>query len=208
MLGIDVARDMTRAMADLAYSRLVIDLRGNTGGGTGCLRLMSHHCPDRRGVGYSVTRDVAKKGHDNERLPKSAGIPSSKWGTLPLGRVGFAGRSFAVFTEVSGRRRSTRLGRDARQRALGERRRDGGSVCVGVQARDAGRHQDGRAPGGHRRVQGGVRVSNRTAGGEVLHLARDGHGGAGGEVEVAVGATADDLRAGEDRQLQHAVRLF
>lgn len=103
VLGIDVARDMSRAIADLACSRLVIDLRGNTGGGIGCLRLMSHLCPDRRGVGYSVTRDVAKKGYDKERLPQFDGIPSSKWGILPLAlKFGFAGRSVAVFTEALG----------------------------------------------------------------------------------------------------------
>jgi C-terminal processing protease CtpA/Prc len=103
VLGIDVARDMTRAIADLACPRLVIDLRGNTGGGIGCLRLMSHLCPDRRGVGYSVTRDVAKKGYDKERLPQFDGIPSSKWGILPLAlKFGFAGRSVAVFTEALG----------------------------------------------------------------------------------------------------------
>src|SRR5439155_21783892 len=54
VLGIDVARDMTRAIADLACPSLVVDLRGNTGGGIGGLRLMSLLCPDRRGVGYSV----------------------------------------------------------------------------------------------------------------------------------------------------------
>ena len=105
VLGIDVARDMTWVIADLACPRLVIDLRGNTGGGIGCLRLMSHLCPDRRGVGYSVTRDVAKKGYDKERLPQFDGIPSSKWGILPLAvKFGFAGRSVAVFTEALGRK--------------------------------------------------------------------------------------------------------
>ena len=103
VLGIDVARDMTRAISDLGCSRLVIDLRGNTGGGIGCLRLMSHLCADRRGVGYTVTRDVARKGYDKERLPQFDGIPSSKWGILPLAvKFGFAGRSVAVFTEALG----------------------------------------------------------------------------------------------------------
>src|SRR5690606_31100944 len=36
VLGMDVARDMSGTIADLACSRLVIDLRGNTGGGIGC----------------------------------------------------------------------------------------------------------------------------------------------------------------------------
>ena len=60
VLGMDVARDISRAVADLGCSRLVLDLRGNTGGGMGCLRVMSHLCADRRGVGYSVSRAVAK----------------------------------------------------------------------------------------------------------------------------------------------------
>ncbi len=42
VLGMDVARDISRAITELACERLVIDLRGNTGGGIGCLRLMSH----------------------------------------------------------------------------------------------------------------------------------------------------------------------
>lgn len=69
VLGMDVAHDMSRAAADLDADRLIIDLRGNTGGGIGCLRLMSLMCPDRRGVGYSVSRAVAKRGFGKERLP-------------------------------------------------------------------------------------------------------------------------------------------
>jgi carboxyl-terminal processing protease len=48
-LGIDVARDISRAIADLGCDQLVIDLRGNTGGSIGCLRVMSHLCSDPRG---------------------------------------------------------------------------------------------------------------------------------------------------------------
>jgi len=96
-------RDLSRAVSELACSRLIIDLRGNTGGGIGCLRLMSHLCPDRRGVGYSVSRAVAKRGYVKERLPAFDGIPASKLGVLPLMvRFAFAGRSVAVFTEALG----------------------------------------------------------------------------------------------------------
>lgn len=103
ILGMDVARDISRAIADLGCSRLVFDLRGNTGGGIGCLRLMSHLCPDRRGVGYSISRAVAKKGYQKERLPQFDRIPASKWGVLPLMvRFAGAGRSVAVFTEALG----------------------------------------------------------------------------------------------------------
>ena len=103
ILGMDVARDMSRAISDLACRKLVVDLRGNTGGGIGCLRLMSHLCPDRRGVGYSITRAMERKGYTKERLPQFDRIPSSKLQVLPLMiRFGLAGRSVAVFTEALG----------------------------------------------------------------------------------------------------------
>lgn len=104
ILGMDVARDMSRAVADLGCSRLIFDLRGNTGGGIGCLRLMSHLCPDRRGVGYSVGRSLAQKGYTKERLPAFDRIPSSKLGVVPLMfRFALAGRSVAVYTEALGK---------------------------------------------------------------------------------------------------------
>lgn len=106
VLGMDVARDISRAITELACERLVIDLRGNTGGGIGCLRLMSHLCPDRRGVGYSVSRAVARRGFDKERLPAFDRIPTSKLGVVPLiFRFARARRSVAVFTEALGEQR-------------------------------------------------------------------------------------------------------
>jgi carboxyl-terminal processing protease len=103
ILGMDVARDISRAIAELDCDRLIIDLRGNTGGGIGCLRVMSHLCPDRRGVGYSVGASLLRRGYDKERLPQFDRIPSSKFGVLPL-IVRFAGkgRSVAVFSEALG----------------------------------------------------------------------------------------------------------
>ncbi|MCC7241469.1 MAG: hypothetical protein IT180_06065 [Acidobacteria bacterium] len=106
VLGMDVARDMSRAVADLATDRLIIDLRGNTGGGIGCLRLMSLMCPDRRGVGYSVSRAVAQRGFDKERLPAFDRIPTSKLGVIPLAiKFARARRSVAIFTEALGAQR-------------------------------------------------------------------------------------------------------
>ncbi|HEU4687068.1 MAG TPA: S41 family peptidase [Vicinamibacterales bacterium] len=106
VLGMDVARDISRAVAELGCDRLVVDLRGNTGGGIGCLRLMSHLCADRRGVGYSVGRKLARRGYDKNRLPQFDRIPSSKVQVLPLiVKFGLAGRSVAVFTEALGAQR-------------------------------------------------------------------------------------------------------
>jgi C-terminal processing protease CtpA/Prc len=104
VLGIDVARDINRAVAELACDRLIFDLRGNTGGGIGCLRVMSHLCADRRGVGYSVTREILRNGFDKNKLPVFDRIPSSKLGVIPL-VFRFAiprRRSVAVFTERLG----------------------------------------------------------------------------------------------------------
>lgn len=106
MLGMDVARDMTRAVDELACDRLIVDLRGNTGGGIGCLRLMSLLCDDRRGVGYSLSRDAIKAGRTKEQLPVFDRIPASKWGVLPLFlRFAHGGKSVAVFSEGLGQRR-------------------------------------------------------------------------------------------------------
>jgi len=103
ILGMDVARDISRAIADLECDRLVIDLRGNTGGGIGCLRLMSHMCADRRGVGYSLGRAAERAGRRKEQLPQFDRIPASKWGVVPLMiKFARAGRSVAVFTETLG----------------------------------------------------------------------------------------------------------
>lgn len=103
MLGIDVARDISQAIAGLSAERLVIDLRGNSGGGIGCLRLMSHLCAGKRGVGYTFGRTQIEKGTSKEALPTFDKIPAGKLGILPLIlKFGLAGRSVAVFSEGLG----------------------------------------------------------------------------------------------------------
>jgi carboxyl-terminal processing protease len=103
MLGIDVARDISAAISALATNRLVIDLRGNTGGGIGCLRLMSILCADKRGVGYNLGRKQIEASTSKDTLPVFDKIPASKWGILPLiARFGVRGRSVALFSEGVG----------------------------------------------------------------------------------------------------------
>jgi C-terminal processing protease CtpA/Prc len=104
MVGIDLARDVDRAIKELNADRLVIDLRGNSGGGMGCLRVMSYLTPHRVPVGYSVTRkDVEKPQFDKNRLPQFDRIPDRKVGLVPLiFRFALHGRSVAVFTENKG----------------------------------------------------------------------------------------------------------
>jgi len=104
MVGIDLARDVDRAVREVNADRLIIDLRGNSGGGMGCLRVMSYLTPHRVPVGYSVTRkDVEKPGFEKNRLPIFDRIPNRKVGLIPLiFRFALHGRSVVVFTENKG----------------------------------------------------------------------------------------------------------
>lgn len=103
-VGIDVARDITIAMTELrACTRLIVDLRGNTGGGIGGLRLMSYLTPHKLPVGYSLTKRRAEKGYDKEKLPRFGRIPSRK-SVLPwlVFRYAFVDKSIVVVTEGLG----------------------------------------------------------------------------------------------------------
>src|SRR5207237_3459601 len=78
-IGIDVANDIDRGIAALdGCTRLIVDLRGNTGGGIGGLRLMSYLTPGKLEVGYSLTRKRRERGYRREDLTRFGRIPSSK----------------------------------------------------------------------------------------------------------------------------------
>ena len=104
VVGIDLAHDIDRAIAQLHdCSRLIVDLRGNTGGGIGGLRLMSYLTPDTRLVGYSLTKRRAAKGYRKEDLARFGRIPSHKIALLGLlVRYALVDKSIAVVTEGLG----------------------------------------------------------------------------------------------------------
>lgn len=101
-LGIDFARDVTNAVEGKLRNvdALVIDLRGNPGGGAGGLRLMSYLTPDRVPIGYSVDRKLAEAGYQKERLPRFNRIPKNKW-EVPLLALRYA-RKKSVVLETEG----------------------------------------------------------------------------------------------------------
>jgi C-terminal processing protease CtpA/Prc len=103
-VGIDVARETDEALDHLRdCERLIIDLRGNTGGGIGGLRLMSYLTPHKIPVGYSLTKGRAEKGYQKEKLPRFGRIPSSKVALVWLAlRYGFIDKSIMVVTEGLG----------------------------------------------------------------------------------------------------------
>ncbi|NYF54102.1 S41 family peptidase [Tunturiibacter gelidoferens] len=88
MIGVEVANSMSSAIAALGnISRLIIDLRGNTGGGVGALRLMSLITPNRVPVGFSPGKRWAKRdlAAEKTRFPRLGRIPSSKGALWLLG---------------------------------------------------------------------------------------------------------------------------
>jgi C-terminal processing protease CtpA/Prc len=104
VVGIDVAKDIDRGIASLnGCSRLIVDLRGNTGGGIGGLRLMSYLTPGKLEVGYSLTRKRRERGYRREQLTRFGRIPSRKATLFWLAaRYAFVEKSILVVTEGLG----------------------------------------------------------------------------------------------------------
>jgi carboxyl-terminal processing protease len=98
-----------RAIAELGeIDGLVIDLRGNVGGGLGSLRVMSSLCADKRPIGYNVTRKVADQGYRKDKLVRIDQIPTTKLAQLKMlvrFKILHRDRSIALFTEGLGQRR-------------------------------------------------------------------------------------------------------
>lgn len=87
MVGVVVANQITDAVRSLgAIDRLIIDLRGNTGGGIGALRMMSLLTPKRIPVGFALDRRRAngQLDRDKEGFPRFSRIPSNTKALWPL----------------------------------------------------------------------------------------------------------------------------
>lgn len=108
-VGLDFARALDSAISALKQqgcSRLVIDLRGNIGGGLGSLRLMSYLCPGRLPIGYSMSRTGITQGWRKEKLPKIGSIPSNKLGLIGMAlkfKILHRDRSMVLQTEGLGK---------------------------------------------------------------------------------------------------------
>jgi carboxyl-terminal processing protease len=106
-IGIDFANRVRELFSKelVNVERLVIDLRGNPGGGVGGLQLMSYLTADKRPVGYSLTRKTSEEGYDKNRLPRFSRIPASKL-EIPLLAMRFLGKKSVVLqTEGLGHKR-------------------------------------------------------------------------------------------------------
>ncbi len=80
MIGVLVANQISGAVASLGdIDHLIIDLRGNTGGGIAALRVMSFLTPDRVPVGFALDRRRTTANLNTEKLsfPRFTRIPPS-----------------------------------------------------------------------------------------------------------------------------------
>ena len=102
-VGVEIANQMAQAVHGLAECRrLIVDLRGNESGGLAFLRLAGYLTPDRRTVGYSVTRQGAERA-SMDTLKTFGWIPSGKLGLPWLAvKYGFSDPSVRVATEGLG----------------------------------------------------------------------------------------------------------
>ena len=87
MVGVEVANAISSAVKELgAIESLMIDLRGNTGGGVGALRVMSLLTPEKIPVGFALDRRRVTKNLESEKLtfPRFSRIPVSTKALWPL----------------------------------------------------------------------------------------------------------------------------
>jgi carboxyl-terminal processing protease len=92
MVGVEVANEISSGIDQLgAVDSLIVDLRGNTGGGLGALRIMSLLTPDRIPVGFSLDKRRIKEDLESkkQRFRRFSRIPFSTH-TLWLTALQFA----------------------------------------------------------------------------------------------------------------------
>lgn len=208
-VGIDLAKMFDTAIAHLKDStRLIVDLRGNTGGGIGGLRLMSYLTPGKKEVGYSLTRARKEKGYAREKLPRFGRIPSHKatlfWLAL---RYGFIDKSILVVTEGLGPQKFH--GRVVI--LVNEHTASAGEMVAAFAEENGlativGKKTPGRLLSGTTfRVKPGYILGLPVA----AYLTWQGNliEGKGITPNVPVELTADQLLAGEDTQMQKALAL-
>jgi len=107
-VGQDFAKgldDVIRDFKNHGVQRLIVDIRGNIGGGLGSLRLMSYLCPGKQEIGHSLTRRRLRNGYRKESLTRIGKIPATKAELLMLAvrfKVFQRDRSMVLVTEGLG----------------------------------------------------------------------------------------------------------
>jgi C-terminal processing protease CtpA/Prc len=85
VVGIEVAQEISSAIESLnPIDRLVLDVRGNTGGGLGVVRAMSFLTPGRLPIGGHVSRDLLHRDLTGEDVRVFDRIPANQLGVPAL----------------------------------------------------------------------------------------------------------------------------
>ena len=105
-IGIDFANELDAIFGGRFKNaeRLIVDMRGNPGGGIGGLTLMSYLTPDRQPIGYSKSREMARNNMSPKRLPVFDKVPRSKLALPPLIFKFLGKTSIFLYTEALGDR--------------------------------------------------------------------------------------------------------
>ncbi len=104
-MGLGFSNELDKAIAGLkaqGCDRLIVDLRGNIGGGLGFARLASYLCPDRVAIGYSLTPNRQRKGFRRDEFERVV-YPATRMGfAITLGRFAFRDKSIFLMTQGLG----------------------------------------------------------------------------------------------------------
>jgi C-terminal processing protease CtpA/Prc len=104
-MGLGFAKQLDKAITDLKRNgarQLIIDLRGNIGGGLGLARLASYMCSGQIPIGYSLTPHRLRTGYKKEDLPPVS-MPGSRTELLwTLARFAFHDKSIMLLTQGLG----------------------------------------------------------------------------------------------------------
>jgi len=104
-MGLGFAQLLDAAVSDLARQQcthLIVDLRGNIGGGLGFARLASYFCPGQLPIGHSLTPARLRRGYRSEELPR---VPMPQTRTsllLTLASYAFKDKSIHLLTQGLG----------------------------------------------------------------------------------------------------------
>ena len=106
--GLHISRQLDTAIQELAdCRRLIVDLRGNYGGGVGCFRLAGYFTPESVPVGYSLSRTLLRRGktYDKQTFSRYTKIPATRWEVVrTVLRYAQADKSIVYMTEGLGPR--------------------------------------------------------------------------------------------------------
>lgn len=103
--GIAFANALDHAIDDLKQQgceRMIIDLRGNIGGGLGFARLASYMCAGRIAIGHSLTPPRLRSGYDPEALPRVPMPGTTAELLVTLARFAFRDKSVMLLTQGLG----------------------------------------------------------------------------------------------------------